>query len=127
MLTTADRIEVTKGLIGDLEGRIAAARAAAEQARATRSEVALAAAEGDDEARARLAEATAASTAALLEAENHELALAAAKKRLGELERLAEHERGLAAREQAIDLCRRRMVLAAEIDACFADLERLAY
>jgi hypothetical protein len=123
--STAARITDTETLIARLEGELAEVDAARAQARETRGEHALAAAEGDAAAVAALQAAS--HDAARLEVgrENVDMALAAARARLAalEAERRAEEREEL--RRKNVQLCRERVALAGRIDALLAEMAPL--
>jgi hypothetical protein len=122
MLSTAERIVETEALIARLEGELAASRAVEEQSRALRAEHALAAAEGSASAQKALAEASHAAAMAVLDSENLELALAAARDRLAGFQAQAAQERLAVVRARALELARERQTLGHQLQQALTDL-----
>jgi hypothetical protein len=121
-LTIAEQITVAEALLAELETRRQVAAEAGEQARDARAKVALAAAEGDETAKAELEQATAAATKAALDIENVDLALTGARERLAELQEQAAQERLATARARALELARERQQLGHRLQQALADL-----
>jgi hypothetical protein len=124
-LTIAEQITVAEALIAELETRRQVAAEAGEQARDARAKVALAAAEGDETAKAELEQATAAATKAALDIENVDLALTGARERLAGLQEQAAQERLATARARALELARERQALGHQLQQALADLNTL--
>jgi hypothetical protein len=101
---------------------LAASRAVEEQSRVLRAEYALAAAEGDADAQAALAEASTDAAMAVLASENLELAIGSARERLARLQAQAEAERLATVRARAVELARERQQLAPELEQALAHL-----
>jgi hypothetical protein len=121
-LTIAEQITVAEALIAELETRRQVAAEAGEQARDARAKVALAAAEGDETAKAELEQATAAATKAALDIENVDLALTGARERLAGLQEQAAQERLATARARALELARERQALGHQLQQALTDL-----
>jgi hypothetical protein len=121
-LTIAEQITAALALIADLETRRQVAAEAGEQARDARAKVALAAAEGDETAKAELEQATAAATKAALDIENVDLALTGARERLAGLQAQAQQERLAAARTRALELARERQALGRQLQEALTAL-----
>jgi hypothetical protein len=124
-LTIAEQITAALALIAELETRRQVAGEAGEQARDARAKVALAAAEGDETAKAELEQATAAATKAALDIENVDLALTGARERLAGLQEQAAQERLATARARALELARERQALGRQLQEALTDLNVL--
>jgi hypothetical protein len=121
-VTIAEQIAATEALIVDLGTRRQAAVELSDQAKAERGRVALAAAEGDADAQAVLDQATATAIKAALDAENLDMAAAAARERLADLQEQAEIERLAREREEALAICDQCRVAAQRVDQALAAL-----
>ncbi len=109
-MTTVEQIAATEALIVDLGTRRQVAAELGEQAKAERGRVALAAAEGDADAQAVLDQTTAMAIKAALDAENLDMAAAAARERLAR------------EREEALAICDQRREAAQRVDQALAAL-----
>jgi hypothetical protein len=121
-VTTVEQIAATEALIVDLGTRRQVAAELGEQAKAERGRVALAAAEGDADAQAVLDQTTAMAIKAALDAENLDMAAAAARERLANLQEQAETERLAREREEALAICDQRREAAQRVDHALSAL-----